>query len=103
MRFTLSHRIQGICGETRGIAKLRMDGGTGGAKAHREIPLADLLEQVRATWQGRCQGVEKELVIDNTASDNLLLFTDVQMVQQIVGNLIDNACKYSREAERRRG
>src|SRR5262249_35249768 len=31
-----------------------------------------------------------------------VLFTDVQLVQQVLGNLIDNACKYSQGAEDRR-
>src|SRR5262249_2633470 len=43
---------------------------------------------------------QKELVLDNTAGDVTLL-TDSQLVQQTLGNLIDNACKYSRGAEDR--
>ena len=66
-----------------------------------EVKLADLLEQVRLTWQGRCQDAQKDLVLDNTAGDVTLL-TDSQLVQQTLGNLIDNACKYSRGAEDRR-
>jgi signal transduction histidine kinase len=64
-----------------------------------QILLSELLEQVCANWRGRCQSLGKELVIDNVLAPNELLFTDVQMVQQILGNLIDNACKYSRQAE----
>ena len=62
MRFTLSHRIQGICGETRGIAKLRMDGGTGGAKAHREIPLA--VHGYTAHPAPGCVGLISALLVD---------------------------------------
>lgn len=63
-----------------------------------QMPVSQLLEQVRATWQGRCHDAGKELVFDNAVGE-LLLHTDVRLVEQILGNLIDNACKYSRDAE----
>jgi signal transduction histidine kinase len=66
------------------------------------VPIADLLEQVRSTWQGRCQDAEKELLIENSLATDALLWTDRELVQQVLGNLIDNACKYSRDAEDRR-
>jgi two-component sensor histidine kinase len=69
-------------------------------KSH--IALGDLLEQVYVTWQGRCVNAEKELVIDNPLGHGVVVFTDVNLVSQILGNLIDNACKYSRGAEDRR-
>jgi signal transduction histidine kinase len=62
------------------------------------VRLGSLLEQVRSTWQARCQDAGKELVIENMAGD-VPLETDVDLTQQILGNLIDNACKYSRMAE----
>src|SRR5262249_59151230 len=40
--------------------------------------------------------------VDNQAGPEAALYTDVQLVQQILGNLIDNACKYSRTAEDQR-
>ncbi|HEV3260892.1 MAG TPA: HAMP domain-containing sensor histidine kinase [Gemmataceae bacterium] len=66
------------------------------------IALADLLELLRSTWQGRCQDLGKELVIENSAGGDAVLVTDVQLAQQVLGNLVDNACKYSRGAEDRR-
>jgi signal transduction histidine kinase len=69
-------------------------------KSH--LPLGDLLDQVYGTWQGRCSNAEKELVIDNQLGHEVMVFTDVNLVNQILGNLIDNACKYSRGAEDRR-
>lgn len=66
------------------------------------VALGDLLEQVRSTWQGRCQDAEKELVVELPPGDPPILCTDARLVQQILGNLIDNACKYSRHAEDRR-
>jgi len=61
------------------------------------VVVSDLLEQVRSLWQARCLSAEKELVVENAAAD-LSFITDVHMVQQILGNLIDNACKYSHGA-----
>jgi signal transduction histidine kinase len=69
--------------------------------ARTEVALGTLLEQVHATWLGRCQSADKELVVDNGVGE-VKLTTDVHMVQQILGNLIDNACKYSRGAADRR-
>jgi signal transduction histidine kinase len=66
------------------------------------IAVGDLLDQVHGTWQGRCSNAEKELVIDNQLGNGLIVVTDVKLVNQILGNLIDNACKYSRGAADRR-
>jgi signal transduction histidine kinase len=65
------------------------------------VRLGGLLEQVRCTWQSRCQDAGKELVVENLAGD-VPLETDPELTQQILGNLIDNACKYSRTADDRR-
>jgi signal transduction histidine kinase len=62
------------------------------------IAVADLLEQVRLTWQGRCQDAGKELVVDNEAGE-VTVETDVDLVQQVLGNLVDNAIKYSKAAD----
>jgi signal transduction histidine kinase len=67
-----------------------------------EVELGDLLEQVRSAWQSRCQDAGKELIVENTLQQALLISTDVKLVLQILGNLIDNACKYSRSAADRR-
>jgi len=67
-----------------------------------EITVADMLEGIRATWQGRCHDAGKELVIENITEMDARFVSDKELVQQILGNLIDNACKYSRSAEDRR-
>ncbi len=64
------------------------------------VKAADLLDQVRATWETRCKDADKELIVESTPE--LALVTDVKLVQQLLGNLIDNACKYSRSAADRR-
>jgi signal transduction histidine kinase len=61
--------------------------------------LSDLLAQARATWQGRCHDAGKELVLECGLPEETVLETDAELLQQVVGNLIDNACKYSHDAE----
>jgi signal transduction histidine kinase len=63
------------------------------------LKLGCLLEQVRATWQTRCHDAGKQLIVENTAGDETTLETDAELTEQVLGNLIDNACKYSRDAE----
>jgi signal transduction histidine kinase len=67
----------------------------------KRVPVfvADLLESLRGTWQGRCQDAGKQLVIENDLPSEVELTTDAELVQQVLGNLIDNSCKYSRDAE----
>jgi signal transduction histidine kinase len=70
--------------------------------ARSQVVLGDILEQTRASWQTRCASAGKELVLENDLGADVVFLTDVQMVQQILGNLIDNACKYSCGAADRR-
>jgi signal transduction histidine kinase len=67
-----------------------------------QVAIGELLEQVRATWASRCQDAEKELIIENRLPEDAALETDRELMQQVLGNLIDNACKYSQGAEDRR-
>ncbi len=62
------------------------------------VELAGLLEQVHTTWTRRCQDAGKQLLVDNELAAGCVIETDAELVQQVLGNLIDNACKYSREA-----
>jgi signal transduction histidine kinase len=62
------------------------------------VTVSALLEGVRQTWQGRCHDAGKELVIENTLPADAELTTDTELAGQVLANLIDNACKYSREA-----
>jgi signal transduction histidine kinase len=67
--------------------------------ALRPARTADLLGQAQATWQGRCQDAAKELVLENADGPEIEVVTDGELLQQVLGNLLDNACKYSRGAE----
>jgi signal transduction histidine kinase len=64
-----------------------------------EIAVGEWLAQVRAAWEERCREAGKELVVENHLSAAAVLRTDPAVLQQIVGNLIENACKYSRSAK----
>jgi signal transduction histidine kinase len=66
------------------------------------IAVADLLGDVRTAWQGHCQQAQKELIVENQVAGDTAVVTDRHLVHQILSNLIDNACKYSREADDRR-
>jgi signal transduction histidine kinase len=65
----------------------------------RRVVLDALLDEVKTAWQGRCQESDKELVIENALGPDAAVWSDAALLQQILGNLIDNACKYSRGAE----
>jgi two-component sensor histidine kinase len=66
------------------------------------VVLSELLEHLRADWSGHCQNVEKELLLENALGPETVVCTDGELLQHVLGNLIDNACKYSRGAEDRR-
>ncbi len=65
-------------------------------------PIAAVLEQVRAWWAGRCMEMGKQLIVEDSTGAGSEINTDMQLVVQVLANLIDNACKYSRDAEDRR-
>jgi len=66
------------------------------------VHVSDLLQRIRETWQDRCTTGGRELVVVSTLPAERTIVTDANLVQQIVGNLIDNARKYSKNAEDRR-
>ncbi len=68
----------------------------------KPVPINDLVEQLRQTWADRLTQEGRELVAISTLPLGQEVKTDTAMVQQIIGNLIDNARKYSRDAVDRR-
>jgi hypothetical protein len=66
------------------------------------VDIAGLLDQMQKTWETRCGVAGKVLLVENLASAGATIHTDVGLLLQVLGNLIDNACKYSRDAEDRR-
>jgi signal transduction histidine kinase len=65
-------------------------------------PVGELLAKLRETWQPRCAAAEKELILDSSLPTDAVVETGGELLQQVLGNLIDNACKYSRRADDRR-
>lgn len=63
----------------------------------RDVFPNELLERVRFNWSERCRAAGKELIVE-CAGAQPAMKTDPDLVEQILGNLIDNACKYSRGA-----
>ena len=57
-----------------------------------------VIADIHANWQGRCRSTDKDLLVEDQLGAPVQLTTDVNLVQQVLGNLIDNACKYSRDA-----
>jgi signal transduction histidine kinase len=65
---------------------------------HKPVPLTGLLEQLHATWSECCAASGKDLQIQNALAAESIVTTDQNLVEQILGNLIDNARKYSQDA-----
>ncbi|HEV3145365.1 MAG TPA: HAMP domain-containing sensor histidine kinase [Gemmataceae bacterium] len=94
-----SERLHRLIGNVLDFARLEKQG----TKVEpKEVAVSDLIETIRSTWQERCQTCGKELIIENRLLAEAKLITDSALVQQIIGNLIDNACKYSRDAADKR-
>ena len=64
--------------------------------------VAELLEQARDSWQRHCEDAGKELLVENGLPEGTAVCTDPGLVRQVLANLLDNACKYSRDAADRR-
>ncbi len=68
----------------------------------KPVKVGELLDQLQKTWTDRVGADGKELVVICTLPADTEVTTDAIMVHQIVGNLIDNARKYTRDADDRR-
>ncbi len=59
----------------------------------------EVLAPVVAAWGLRCVQAGKRLELDNQIAAGVCVRTDAALLGQVLSNLIDNACKYSRDAE----
>jgi signal transduction histidine kinase len=64
----------------------------------QRVQLCDLLERVEERWRNACQRSGKTLVVCKEVDSTFELETDAALVEQILGNLLENACKYSQGA-----
>ncbi len=64
----------------------------------RDITLDSLLENIREHCAARCAESSKELVVESNGLADRVIWTDPQLVRQVASNIIENACKYSRDA-----
>jgi signal transduction histidine kinase len=96
---TESDRLHRLIDNVLDFAKLEKRAKNGDMKPVRA---GELVDQLRGTWTDRVAADGKELVVISTLPAETEVLTDPAMVYQIVGNLIDNARKYTRDAEDRR-
>jgi signal transduction histidine kinase len=64
-----------------------------------DVSVCETTAQLEAAWRPRCRNAEKELIVENTVPTDAVVHTDAALLHQVVGNLLDNACKYSRGAD----
>ncbi len=66
------------------------------------VQVSELFEQVKTNWQVRTSDCNKDLIIEDQVGNKATLDTDANLVQQILANLVDNACKHTRSATDKR-
>lgn len=65
----------------------------------RPTDVLELAETLLADWRLICESAGKKMELDIDGSAPASISTDPELLRQLLGNLIDNACKYSRQAE----
>ncbi len=68
----------------------------------RWIPVETMLETIRQTWAERLASEGFELVVGSMASLKSEVMVDGRVLEQVLGNMIDNARKYAKSATDRR-
>jgi signal transduction histidine kinase len=96
---TESDRLHRLIDNVLDFAKLEKRAKNGDMKP---LNVGELLDQLRSTWTDRVAADGKELIVISTLPAETEVVTDAAMVQQIIANLIDNARKYTRDAEDKR-
>jgi signal transduction histidine kinase len=92
----LSHLVENV------LAYARLERGRMKGRAE-QVSVQDMVDRVLARLEQRAQQAGMKLTVEcgaaTTAAD---IFTDVSAVEQILSNLVDNACKYAARAEDKR-
>ncbi len=68
--------------------------------AKEDVRVFDILESIKASFAAHCANSDMTLTITADSVKDDWLRTDARLVSQIIGNLIDNACKYGRSSDR---
>lgn len=63
-----------------------------------QSPVA-LVETVHKEWEGLCKSANKDLTLELGRGLPAEMATDTDLCRQLIGNLLDNACKYSADAK----
>lgn len=74
----------------------------GGAKAvlrKKSVAPEEILSAIQTETSEQCQTAGKQLTVENQCGSDLKIETDSEFVVQILSNLVENACKYSAEAD----
>ena len=80
---------------TNVLAYARLERGRPGGR-RESMPLADLVERMRDRLSDRASQAEMQLVLEDDAADTACAVrTDPAAVEQVLFNLVDNACKYA--------
>jgi signal transduction histidine kinase len=92
----LAHLVENV------LQYARLERGRPG-KRREEVSLAELLDRCRSRLADRAAQAEMKLDLELADADrNLRVATDAAAVEQILFNLVDNACKYAGQAADRR-
>jgi signal transduction histidine kinase len=92
----LSHLVENV------LAYARLERGKPGRR-REAVSLASLLDRVQSRLADRARQAEMELVVEaDQAARTCIVHTDPGAVEQILFNLVDNACKYAATADDRR-
>ena len=67
-----------------------------------EITITDLLHVLRRPLVARCEQANMQLVIDDFTLPRQRIATDAAVVERVIFNLVDNACKYAADAADKR-
>lgn len=96
----LSHLVENVLTYAR-LERTAASGMRSGE--HQRISAGELIGRMTDRLAQRCDQAGMQLMVEvGPAADMTMLQTDTAAVDRIVFNLIDNACKYARDAEDRR-
>ena len=91
----LGHLVENV------LAYARLSRGRSGSP--QPVALGELIERMRERLNARAQRAQMTLSIEDTdTAADLRVMADASLVEQILLNLVDNACKYASRAEDRR-